>query len=341
MQSHELDVVLTRGNAMESYHRVHAAVVADSDKLIGGAGDPRAVTFWRSSAKPFQIMPFISSGGFDELGWGDEQLAIACGSHGGEPEHVALVEKMLSDLQLEEGDLACGPHEPLSARGAKILRESGLRATRVHNNCSGKHAAMLAFAKRSDWPIAGYESIDHPVQQAILNQIALWTDMRASQLELAVDGCGAVVFGLPLDRMARAFARLGCAHRRGEEIAHRIANAMVTNPFLVGGTERFDTVLMEETDGKILAKIGAEGVHSAVILDRAIGIALKVEDGNSRAQYPALLHLLQELEALPQQLSPRLAEYLRKPLRNSRGETIGEMTVVGLSSVRRATPALA
>jgi L-asparaginase II len=341
MHNHELDVVLTRGNAMESYHRVHAAVVADSDKLIGGAGDPRAVTFWRSAAKPFQIMPFLSSGGFDELGWGDQQLAVACASHGGEPEHVALVEKMLGDLSLEEGDLACGPHEPLSARGAKILRESGLRATRVHNNCSGKHTAMLAFAKKNDRPLAGYEIIYHPVQHAILNQVALWTDMRPSQIELAIDGCGAVVFGLPLDRMARAFARLGCANRRGEEIAHRVVCAMVSNPFFVGGTDRFDTILMEETGGRVLSKIGAEGVHSAAILDRAIGSALKVEDGSSRAQYPALLHLLQELDALPQPLPARLAEYLRKPLRNSRGETIGEMTVVGLSSVRRATPALA
>lgn len=341
MRSHELDVVLTRGKAMESYHRVHAAVVSDSDKLLGEAGDPRAVTFWRSCAKPFQIMPFIVSGGFDTVGWGDEELAIACGSHGGEPEHVAIVEKMLGDLGLEEGDLACGPQEPLSQRGAKILRESGIRATRTHNNCSGKHTAMLGFAHTSGWPIEGYERIDHPVQQAILNHVALWADMRPSQVELAVDGCGVVVFGLPLDRMARAYARLGCAARRGEDVAQRVVHAMGSFPFLVGGTERFDSVLMEETGGRVISKIGAEGVHSAVILDRAIGVALKVEDGNSRAQYPALLHLLQELGALPEPLPNRLAELLRKPLRNSRGEIIGEMTVVSRSGVHLATPALA
>ena len=341
MRSHELDVVLTRGSAVESYHRVHAAVVSDSDKLLGESGDPRAVTFWRSCAKPFQIMPFIATGGFDSLGWGDEELAIACGSHGGEPEHVALIEKMLDEMGLEEGDLACGPQEPLSTRGAKILRESGIRTTRTHNNCSGKHTAMLGFAQTQGWPIAGYERIEHPVQQAILNHVALWADMRPSELELAVDGCGVVVFGLPLDRMARAFARLGCAARRGEEIACRVAQAMVTHPFLVGGTDRFDSVLMEETGGRVLSKVGAEGVHSAVVLDRAIGIALKVEDGNSRAQYPALLYLLQELGALPNPLPQRLAEILRKPLRNSRGEIIGEMTVVGRSGVRRKAPALA
>lgn len=341
MRNHEIDVVLTRGNAVESYHRVHAAVVGDSDKLLGEAGDPRAVTFWRSSAKPFQIMPFIASGGFDAVGWGDEQLAIACGSHGGEPEHVAIIEKMLGDLGLEEGDLACGPQEPLAPRGAKILRESGIRTKRTHNNCSGKHTAMLGYAQHSGWPIEGYERIEHPVQQSILNHVALWADMRASQLELAIDGCGVVVFGLPLDRMARAYARLGCAARRGEEIADRVVHAMVTNPFLVGGTDRFDSILMEETEGRIVAKIGAEGVHSAVVLDRCLGIALKVEDGNSRAQYPALLRLLQELGELPDTLPPRLAEFLRKPVRNTRGEIVGELAVAPGAGRRLAVPALA
>jgi L-asparaginase II len=341
MRTYDLDVVLTRGNAVESYHRVHAAAVGDSDKLLGEAGDPRAVTFWRSAAKPFQIMPFIASGGFDALGWGGEQLAIACGSHGGEPEHVAIVEKMLADLGLEEGDLACGPQDPLAPRGAKILRDSGIRATRLHNNCSGKHAAMLGFAQTSGWPIEGYERIDHPVQQAILNHVALWTEMRASQLELAVDGCGAVVFGLPLDRMARAYARLGCTARRGEEIAMRVVQAMIAHPFLVGGTDRFDSILIEETEGRVLPKLGAEGVHSAVILDRSIGIALKVEDGSSRAQYPALLRLLQELGELPDPVPQRLAEFLRKPVRNTRGEVVGEIAVAGGSGARLTAPALA
>ena len=341
MQSHELDVVVTRGNVVESYHRVHAAVVADSDKLLGEAGDPRLLTYWRSAAKPFQVMPFLASGGFDALGWGDEQLAIACGSHGGEPEHVAIIEKMLADIGLEEGDLACGPQEPLTSRGAKILRESGIRTKRTHNNCSGKHTAMLAYARHSDWPIEGYERIEHSVQQSILNHVALWADIRPSQLHLAVDGCGAVVFGLPLDRMARAYARLGCAARRGEEIPSRIVNAMVRNPFLVGGTDRFDSVLMEETGGRIVAKVGAEGVHSAVVPDHGLGVALKVEDGNSRAQYPALLRLLQELDELPETLPSRLGEFLRRPVRNSRGEAVGVVAVGGGAGMRLAPPVLA
>ena len=324
MDLHDLDVVVTRGSAVESYHRVHAAVVGAGDTLLGAAGDPQMMTFWRSCAKPFQIMPLLESGGFDAYGWGEEELALACASHGGEPEHVAIVEAMLATLGLEEGDLACGPQDPLSPRGSKIARESGIRIKRTHNNCSGKHTAMLALADRRRAPIKGYERIDHPVQQAMLNQVALWADVRPTAIEVAVDGCGAAVFGLPLDRMARAYARLGCAARRGEEVAVRVVNAMIGNPFLVGGTDRFDSVLIEETGGRVLSKVGAEGVHSAVILDAAIGVTVKVEDGNPRAQYPALVRLLQNLDALPDTLPPRLAEIMRRPVRNSRGDVVGE-----------------
>jgi len=327
MDSFELDVVVTRGNSIESFHRVHAAAVNACDTVLGGARDPELQTFWRSCAKPFQIMPLLESGGFDSLGWGEAELAIACASHGGEPEHVAVVESMLRSLGLEEGDLACGPQEPLSPRGAKIARESGVRIKRTHNNCSGKHTAMLALAQHNGWSIAGYERADHPVQQAMLNQVALWTGVRPSEIDVAVDGCGAAVFGLPLDRMARAFARLGAAAGRGEEIPARIVTAMTKNPFLVGGTDRFDSVLMEETEGRILSKVGAEGVHSAVILDSSIGVAVKVEDGSPRAQYPAMIRVLQELDALPERLPPRLAEILRRPIRNSRGDIVGETSV--------------
>jgi L-asparaginase II len=154
--------------------------------------------------------------------------------------------------------------------------------------------------------------------------VALWSGAVASQIEIAVDGCGAAVFGLSLDRMARAYARFGAAVQRGEEIPSRIATAMGTYPFLVGGTDRIDSVIIEETDGRVLAKVGAEGVHSAVILDSGIGLALKVEDGNARAQQPALIRLLQELDALPDPLPPRLEDFLRRPVKNSRGDVVGE-----------------
>ncbi|HEX2780947.1 MAG TPA: asparaginase [Gemmatimonadaceae bacterium] len=323
--TYDLDVVVTRGAAVESRHRVHAAVVDASGALVGSARDPRLVTYWRSCAKPFQVMPLLASGGFDRLKWGDDQLALACASHGGEPEHVAIAEAMLDTIGLEEGDLACGPHEPLSSRGAKLVRESGHRLTRLHNNCSGKHAAMLARARTEGWPTVGYERTGHAVQRDIVAELERWCDVRATDFLQAVDGCGVVVFGLPLYNMALAYARLVAAAKGGEDIPSRVVHAMITRPFLVGGSDRFDSALMEETEGRVLSKVGAEGVHTVALADSGIAFAVKVEDGAQRAQFTSVLRMLQLLGALPEELPSRLAEFAHKPLRNTRGETVGEV----------------
>ncbi|NUR18418.1 MAG: asparaginase [Gemmatimonadaceae bacterium] len=321
----DLDVVVTRGAAVESRHRVHAAVVDASGQLIGSARDPRLVTYWRSCAKPFQVMPLLASGGFDRLKWGDDQLALACASHGGEPEHVAIAAGMLATIGLEEGDLACGPHEPMSARGAKLVRESGARLSRLHNNCSGKHAAMLGRARTEGWATVGYERAGPPVQRDILDEMERWCDVPADELLQAVDGCGAVVFGLPLYNMALSYARLVAAAAEGDDIPSRIVHAIRTRPFLIGGSDRFDSALIEETDGRVISKIGAEGVHTIALVDEGIAFALKVEDGAQRAQFTAALRLLQHVGALPETLPPRLAEFAHRPLRNTRGETVGEV----------------
>ena len=323
-----LDVVATRGDEIESRHRVHAAVVGPDDTLIAVAHSPEIVSSWRSCAKPFQVMPLIESGGFDELQWGDDQLALACASHGGEPEHVAIAQTMLHDIGLEEGDLACGPHDPLSSRGMKLLRESGARLTRAHNNCSGKHAAMLARAQTSGWPTYGYERREHPVQRCCLQAVAAWTDMDEAEIGQAVDGCGVVAFALPLENMARGWARLARAVRDGDDVPTRVVNAMRTRPFLVGGTDRFDSVLIEETDGRVVTKIGAEGVHSVGVPDLGIGFAVKVDDGAQRAQFPAVLRVLQVFDVLPATLPSRLEDFMRRPVRNTRGETVGEVRLL-------------
>lgn len=333
MTSLQLDVVATRGSIVESYHRVHAAVVHDN--LIASARDATLVASWRSCAKPFQLLPFLEAEGHTKLNWGDDQLALACASHGGEPEHVAIAKAMLADVGLEEGDLACGVHEPLSARGVKILRDGGLRPTRLHNNCSGKHAAMLARAHLAGWSTHGYEREGHPVQEGCLTSVSEWTGVPSSDIDRGVDGCGVVVFNLTLEAMARAYARFAKAITRGDALPQRIAQAMTARPFLVGGTDRFDTVLMEETQGGVLVKIGAEGVHCAAIIDQGIGIAVKVEDGASRAQYPALLEVLRRYGAVSDPLPARLAEFARPRIKNTRGETVGEVCLATL-----ATPAV-
>ena len=325
MKQYELDVITMRGSVIESRHRVHAAIVDAKDRLIGGARDPGLVTCSRSCAKPFQVMPFLESGGFDRLGWETDQLALACASHGGEPEHVMVAESMLHDIGLEEGDLACGPHDPLSPRGARVLRDRGDRPTRLHNNCSGKHAAMLARAHTAGWPTQAYEREEHQVQRSTLEMMARWSGTPAAQIARGVDGCGVVVFGLSLEAMARAYARLGAAARRGEEVPERIVTALRARPFLFSGTDRFDSVLLETSGGRLLAKVGAEGVHCVSLLDEGIGLCVKVEDGAQRAQYTSVLRLLQLLGALPDPLPQRLAEFARKPVRNTRNEVVGEV----------------
>ena len=325
---YELDVVVTRGPILESRHRVHAAVADQRGELIGLAGDASLVTAWRSCAKPMQAASFVAAGIPDAVGWGDDELALACASHAGEPEHVAIAGHMLESIGLEEGDLACGPHEPLSKRGSKLMRDAGLHPTRLHNNCSGKHAAMLAHAVRTDEGALGYQRAEHAVQRATLAMVAQWTGIPAQRLLVGVDGCGVTTFGLPLEAMATAFARFAAAAERGEEIPRRILGAMRSRPFLVGGTDRFDTVIVEETDGEVIAKVGAEGMHTVAIPARGLGLAIKVEDGGQRAQHVAVIRLLQLLRVLPDELPARLAAFARTPVVNTRGETVGELAPI-------------
>lgn len=328
MDTLELDVAIWRGDLVESRHRVHAVIVAADGTALAAARESRLVTWWRSCAKPFQVMPLLDSGGFDALGWGEDELALATASHGGEPEHVEVAASMLESLGLEEGDLACGPHEPLTSRGVRMLRESGERATRLHNNCSGKHSAMLALARQGGHSLSGYERAGHPVQEASAECVARWTGVRREDLLQATDGCGVVVFGLPLYNMALAYARLADAHRRDDEVPSRVVEAIRDRPFIFAGTDRFDTVMLEASGGRVLAKIGAEGVHTAAVLDSGIGVAVKVEDGSPRAQYPALIAALQHVGALDEPLSSRLQEFLARPVRNSRGEVVGSVELV-------------
>jgi L-asparaginase II len=320
-------VVVTRGEAIESRHRVHAVVRGADGASLGSAGDPAFPTVWRSCAKPFQLLSFVESGGFDACRWGSEELALACASHGGEPEHVELAARMLESIGLGEQDLACGAHEPLTRRGVRLMHEAGLVPTRLHNNCSGKHAGMLAFARGQSWPTLGYERLGHEVQDRALAQIAKWSGSPREDMRLMIDGCGVVAVGLPLGALALAFARLGAAAVRGDEVPARILGAIASHPFYFGGTDRFDTVLVEETGGRLISKVGAEGVHAVSIPAERIAVAIKVEDGAARAQHPALLKLLQLLRVLPDELPPRLAAFGRTPILNTRNELVGEVRV--------------
>jgi L-asparaginase II len=310
-----------RGGVVETWHDVHVAVVDAQGRLVARAGDPGLITFWRSAAKPFQALPLVEDDVVGRFGITTEELALACASHSSEPQQVELVRDLLAKIGCSERDLLCGPHAPLSERVAQDYHTRGLRLTAVYSNCSGKHAGMLALARHHDWPTALYTRPEHPVQQRCLLEVSRWTDVPAAEIGTAVDGCGVVCFALPLTAMALAYARLG---HRAPAVGKRVVDAMLRHPELVAGEGRPCTELMRAHPGRVVAKVGAEGMYCALLPQDGRGVALKVADGHSLASALALAAVLDELG-----LRPRLGSLTARPNINTRGETVGELRVQG------------
>ena len=334
-----------RGGVVEAWHDVHVAVVDGLGRLVAKVGDPDLVTYWRSAAKPFQALPLVTDGAADRFGLTTEELALCCASHSSEPGQVAIVRDFLAKIECSERDLLCGPHPPLSERVAQDYATRGVRLTAVYSNCSGKHAGMLALARHHGWPTAFYTRLEHPVQQRCLEEVSRWTDVPVAEIKTAVDGCGVVCYGLQLRSMALAYARLANAEfgmrnaefRGGLRVAHdppqqfripnsafRIVEAMLRRPDLIAGEGRPCTELMRAHPGRVLAKVGAEGVYCALLVHEGLGVALKVQDGHGVAAALALAAVLEELG-----LRPRPAALIARPNVNTRGETVGELRVNG------------
>ena len=284
---------MRRGGIVESAHRVHAVGVR-AEGIVEAAGDPHFVTFMRSAAKPFQAL--LLARARPDLDEGE--LAIACASHHAEPTQISAVRSLLMKAGASEDDLECGEQE-------------GRAPGRINHNCSGKHAGMLAVCRARGWSTAGYRLPEHPLQREILGVVAAAADLAEDAIETGPDGCGVVCFALPLERAATAFSRLDRL-----DGGDRIAAAMRAHPRLVGGAGATDTDLMETLPGWI-AKGGAEGLMCAAG-PGALGIALKVADGSGRAHRPALAVFLGRLGL-------ELGEFARMPLRDSRGEIVGEL----------------
>lgn len=310
-----------RGSVVEARHDVHVAVVDARGRIVARAGDPALVTFWRSAAKPFQALPLVADGVIERFALTTEEVALACGSHSSEPGQVARVRAFLAKIGCTEADLLCGPHRPLSERVAEAYEQQGLRLTAVYSNCSGKHAGMLALARHHGWPTASYTRLEHPVQQRCLAEVSRRAEVPAARIATAVDGCGVVCFALPLNHMALAYTRLGdgVASEGG-----RVAQAMLRHPDLVAGEGRPCTELMRAHPGRLVTKVGAEGVYCALVIDPPLGVALKVADGHGLAAALALAAVLEELG-----LGPRPAALIARPNVNTRGETVGELRVAG------------
>lgn len=328
MPTQRFRVDATRDGLVESTHEVAVAVTDSIGTLVASAGDPDHVTYWRSSAKPFQALPMVADGAADRFALGSGAIALACGSHSSEPEHVDLARRMLAAIGCTEADLACGPHQPLSSAVHELALRSGTMLTPAWSNCSGKHAGMLALARYHGWPAAGYERAGHAVQERILDEVVRWTGVPRGSVVRGVDGCTTVCFALPLRAMALAYARLGVSE---EPAAVRVRGAMLAHPHLVGGSRRLCTDLMRETGGSVLAKVGAEGVYSGAWPALGLGLTLKVLDGDMKSAQVALLEVLRQVaRTLGVELPlDGVAHYAEPVLRNTRQEPTGSLRAAG------------
>ncbi len=331
MQSEILAKVI-RGETVESIHRGSLFVIDGDGKEIVNIGDAETVAFIRSSAKPFQVLPFLMSGGAEKFGYLESEIALACASHSGEKIHTTIAERMLKKIGLGEADLRCGAHLPFNETRAEELIRSGEKPSQLHNNCSGKHAAMLAFALTIGADLKTYDLIENPIQQAILQMVAEFCETPKEAIPLAVDGCCAPNFALSLRAMAKGFLKLVFPPESFDaelrEACRRVVTAMMNYPELIGGTERLDTLLMAAARGKFISKIGAEGVWLCGVLPspqwtRGLGIALKIDDGDDkRARAVISVEVLRQLGIYD---AGKLKDYSPLPIKNRRGETVGRV----------------
>lgn len=330
-------IEVTRGPIVESLHFGAVAVVDSRGKLIASYGDADLQTFLRSSAKPFQALPFIEMGGDQAYGLTPPEVALICASHSGTDEHVAAVKGIQEKVGVGEADLLCGTHWPYHDPTTRALWSRNEKPTPNRHNCSGKHTGMLAHALLRSLPKEDYIHTGHPVQRSILTAFAGMVGLPEEQVVVGIDGCSAPNFAVPLRNAALGYARLcdpeGLPTRRADA-CRRIFQAMTSNPQMVGGPGRFDTLIMERTAGRMVVKAGAEGYQAIGLPAGAlgpgtpgIGIAFKIADGDGagRARPCAALEVLRQLEVISAAELDSLADFGARPLYNFRRLQVGEM----------------
>jgi L-asparaginase II len=319
-------VEITRGNLVESRHRGTVSVVDADGATVLAIGDVERRVFPRSAVKALQALPLVESGIADRYGLTDAEIALCCASHSGEPEHVAGAASILAKAGRDQGCLECGAHWPLGEEATRELAASGARPSALHNNCSGKHAGFVCLSCGLDEDPKGYIKPGHVVQQTIRASLEDFTGASHTADVAGIDGCSIPTYGIPLPALAFGFAKFGTGigiARDCAKAAGRIRQAVAKHPFMVGGTGRFDTKVMEALRERVFVKSGAEGVYCATIPELGYGFALKVDDGTSRASQAVMAALI--LQFLPLEGSERdLIESLARPvLKNWNGIEVG------------------
>ena len=331
----------TRGTTVESLHYGAATVVDSAGKLLFWIGDPQLVTFLRSSAKPFQALPFIERGGVPAFGLLPHEIAQICASHAGTDLHAQTVRGIQTKVGVDESHLQCGAHPPLDRTTSERLIAEGVQPTPIRHNCSGKHSGMLAHAKMRALPLDTYLERDHPIQQDILQTFAEMCALQLADVQLGTDGCSAPNFAIPLYNAALGYARLCDPRALSVERAKActtITTAMMTHPEYVSGFGRFDTRLMQVGHGRFVVKGGAEGYQSLGILpdlaeagSKGVGIALKISDGdpNGNVRSAVMVEILRQLGYLDEAALLALAEFAPvQPIDNWRKLHVGESRTI-------------
>ncbi len=321
-------VEIRRGENVESWHRIAACASDASGSVLLAMGEIDRPVYLRSAAKPFIAAAAIAAGVREAFGLTMEEIAVMAASHSGEPFHVAAVRSILRKIDLDESTLQCGTHLPLDERSAHELIRAGMQPSAVQDNCSGKHAGILALTRVLGADPTGYREPDHPAQRAILDLCARTCNDDPDRWPIAIDGCGIPVFATPLRNAALAFARFatlqGLPDRELQAFVV-VRDAMLSHPEYVAGTGQFDTRLMAAAGGAIASKVGAEGVSGAASMTAGLGFALKVVDGASRARPPAVLAGLRVLGALPESAQAELTDFSEPILYTRKGARAGEI----------------
>jgi L-asparaginase II len=329
-------VEVKRGSITESRHRGHIVACDADGQIVAQLGVAHTVTFLRSSSKPHQAIPLIATGAADRFGFTEKEVAICCASHNGEAIHTETVAGMLKKIGLGLNDLKCGVHEPYSAEAARALQERGEQPTVLHNNCSGKHAGMLALALHLNAPTETYDEPSNPVQLNIVRRIAQFSGVPVEDVAVGIDGCGVPTFGVTVRAMALMYARLVAPPVDFDDetraACRRIVSAMVAYPEMIGGrAERLDTIVMQAAQGKLISKVGAEGVYTAGVLPcnewpRGLGLAFKIEDGEDRRARPTVvIETLRQLGVLKNEALEAVEPYASFTTYNRRGDTVGQV----------------
>ena len=330
-------VNVLRGGTVESFHRGALAIVDAEGALHTALGDIERPVFPRSAVKALQALPLVASGSADRWGLGDESLALACASHGGEPAHTRTAAATLAAAGLDESALECGTHWPSNEAASRALAAAGTAPGPLHNNCSGKHAGFLCvgclMARQAGREpaeyVRGYLKPDHPVMKEISAALAAATGCDLARAPVGIDGCSIPTFGIPLRQLAHGFARFGTGVGLSPGhagAARRLRAAVARAPFMVGGTGRFDTRVMQHFGERVFCKVGAEGVYCAALPDRGLGVAIKIDDGQgARAAEVAMAAVLEALARRDQADAEVLRDLVRVPLRNWNGIEVGSM----------------